>query len=281
MGKYRAPIAARCAALMVLASVASGCTTLGPTPAMTGIAAPPLERPGVELQAGFVPGYYLSSAVQDNPKGAALTQVAAVFEPDSLIRVPGVLVGARYAGSSSAGAAIEPLLGYRSFLDDEKRFSLAALGFLAYADAARRGASFAAWRGGGEAGLDVRLTPRSHYAEIHTNLGATLTVLDANGAYCLDSDERFGVDCPDEGDPRRAASARVSGVFPSAHAGGALDFGRHLASPFHGVRLALDFALGAMPTVQNAEERSAELYGSAGLTLTLGLGAKRGTASEP
>jgi hypothetical protein len=106
-----------------LLALLGGCTTLGPTPAMTGLPTPPLARPGVELQVAAVPGYYLSSAATEEPKGAVLPQVAAVFEPDELIHVQGLLAGARYVGEDGTGGALEPLLGFRTFLDDDERFS--------------------------------------------------------------------------------------------------------------------------------------------------------------
>jgi hypothetical protein len=257
-----------------LLGVLGGCTTLGPTPAMTGIPTPPLERPGVELQVAAVPGYFLSGAVSEEPKAAVLPQVAAVFEPDELIHVPGLLAGARYAGEADSGGALEPLVGYRMFLDDDKRFSLAGLGFGAYASAASNGASFTAFRGGVEAGVDARLTPTSNYAELHTNLGLTFTGLNADGDYCLGSDSVYGVDCPDDPSQRMLVRASASGLFPSAHAGASLDFARHLQAPFHGVRLAIDFAGGTMPTVRSGQQRSAQIYGTGGLSLTIGLGAK-------
>jgi hypothetical protein len=255
------------------------CTTLGPTPAMTGIPSTPLERPGVELQAAAVPGYFLSSAATEEPKGAVLPQLAAVFEPDELIHVPGLLLGARYAGEGDAGAALEPLLGYRTFLDDDRRFSLAALGFLAYASGAENNASFTALRGGIEAGVDARLTPRSNYAELHTNLGLTFTGLSVDGAYCLANSTPYGVDCPADPTQQRRVVAEVSGLFPSAHAGASLDFARHLHSPFHGVRLAVDLAGGTMPTVRNGEQHTATIYGSGGLSLTVGLGKSKGSGA--
>jgi hypothetical protein len=255
-----------------LVGVLGGCTTLGPTPAMTGIATPPLERPGVELQVAAVPGYFLSGAVSEEPKAAVLPQVAAVFEPDELIALPGLLAGARYAGEAESGGALEPLLGYRTFVDHEQRFSLAVLGFAAYASAGHAGASFTAFRGGLEAGVDARITPPSHYAELHTNLGLTFTGLDADGDYCLGASGVYGVDCPEDPSQRRRVSASASGIFPSAHAGASLDFAKHLQSPFHGVRLALDFAGGTMPTVRSGEQHSAQIYGTGGLALTVGLG---------
>jgi hypothetical protein len=253
------------------------CTTLGPTPAMTGMPTPPLERPGVELQVGAVPGYHLSSAVTEEPKADVMPQLAGVFEPDQLIHVPGLLAGARYAGDADAGAALEPLLGYRTFLDAGKRFSLATLGFLAYASGADNGASFTAWRGGLEVGFDARVTPPSKFAELHGNVGATFTGLNADGEYCLGLASPFGVDCPSEPSERRLVSASASGIFPSAHAGVSLDFGRHLHAPFHGVRLALELAGGTLPTLREGVQHGARLFGSGGLSLTLGLGANSGS----
>jgi len=252
------------------------CTTLGPVPAMTGIPTPPLERPGVQLQAAFVPGYYLSSTVTEEPKAAQLPQLAGVLEPDELIHVPGLLAGARYAGDRSAGAALEPLLGYRTYLDDEKRFSLATLGFVAYASGSQKGASFTALRGGLEAGVDVRLTPQSHYAELHTNLGATFTGLSADGQYCLGPDARYGVDCPTDGSAK-PVSASASGIFPSAHTGLSLDFAGRLRTPFQGVRLAADLAGGTLPTEVAGQQHGARIFGSAGLSLTVGIGANTGS----
>lgn len=250
-----------------------GCTSLGPMPAMTGVPSAPLERPGMEAQVAVVPGYYLSSGTQEKPKSAALPQLAGVFEPDRLLHAPGVLVGARYAGDGKAGAALEPLVGYRAFVDGDKRFSVAGVGFLAYASGSQRGASFDAWRGGGELGMDVRLTPPSRYAELHANLGATFTVLDARGHYCVDQNRIYGVDCPDNVTERTLVDASASGVFPSGHVGASLDLARHWRAPFHGLRLGLDAAGGLLPTLQSGEQRAPKLYGSAGLSVTLGFGA--------
>lgn len=259
--------------LFVIGAAGLGCTTLGPVPAMTGVSPRPIARPGVEAQLAAVPGYYLSSSVQEEPQASSLPQLAGWFEPDSLIGVPGLFVGARYAGDSGTGAALEPLLGYRGFLDAERRFSLGGVGFGAYATAEDKGASFSAWRGGLEGGVDARITDVSHWAELHANAGATLTVLSAEGRYCVDVDGRFGVDCPDDPDTRSPISAEASGVYPSGRVGVSLELGRHLASVFHGVRLGLDLAGGTLPSVESGAQRPAKLYGTAGLSLTVGLGA--------
>lgn len=251
-----------------------GCTKLGPIPAMSGLPIQPIERPGVEVQAGVVPGYYLSSSVQEEPEPAGIAQLALVLEPDELFHVPGVFAGARYAGENSAGAALEPLIGYRTYVDEERRFSLGALGFFAYATADERAASFSALRGGAELGVDARLTPASRVVELHVNGGATLTALDADGDYCLDGQGRYGVDCEDAPADRRRVAGSVEGFYPSAHVGVSVDFARHWQSFFHGARLALDVAGGTMPVVVGGEQQSARPYSTVGLSLTLGFGAR-------
>jgi hypothetical protein len=256
-----------------------GCTKLGPTPAMTGVSSVPIGRPGLELQAAAVPGYFLSSGAREDPHGEAMSQLSAVLEPDELIHVPGLFAGGRYAGSSESGAAVEPLLGYRRFLDEEQRFGLGAVGYLAYQSAELSAADFTALRGGLELGVDARLTAPSEYVELHANVGASFTAIDADGRYCAELDSGLGVDCASA--PRPTAprvDAALSGVFPSAHAGASVDFGRHLGGPFHGVKLAFDLAGGTLPTLLGGEQKSAKLYGASGLSLTLGLGAAEPSA---
>jgi hypothetical protein len=262
------------AGLVPLLLLFSGaCTKLGPMPAMSGVPIAPLERPAFELQAAVVPGYYLSSTVREEPESAGLPQLLALLEPDELIAAPGVFVGGRVAGEPESGGALEPLVGYRALLDREQRFSVMGLGFVSYASGDDQGASFRALRGGGEAGCDARLSPLSPYIEVHANVGATFTLLDASGSYCLGVDGRFAVDCG--GNPAQGAlvAASASGVFPSGHVGLALDFGRHLRAAFHGARVAFDVAGGTMPRVVGAEQRYSEWYAAGGLSLTLGFGA--------
>ncbi|HVY29159.1 MAG TPA: hypothetical protein VHB79_21520 [Polyangiaceae bacterium] len=262
---------------LALAAGCVACTTLGPMPAMTGVPPAPLERPGAEVQAAIVPGYNLSQITQSEPKADALPQLLALLEPDELLGVPGLTLGGRYAGESKAGASIEPLLGYRRYIDDDKIFSIAAFGFGTYASANRDGADYKALRGGLELGSDARITPRSRWAELHGNVGFTLTALDAEGHYCLDADRVYGSDCPDPPPAPAPVGAKVSGVFPTGHTGLSLDFGRHLQSTFHGVRLALDVAGGSMPTLRGGEQHSTRWFGNAGLSLTLGLGSDTGS----
>jgi hypothetical protein len=261
------------ASLTPLALFALACTTLGPMPAITALPPVPLERPGLELQAAVVPGYYLSSSVQAEPESASVPQILGLLEPDDVLGLPGLIVGARYAGQSEEGGALEPLVGYRAFLDGDRRLSVAGAGFITYQNGEDGAASFRALRGGADVGVDVRVTPINRYVELHGNGGISLTLLDAHGNYCVGTDGRFGVDCPEEAAQRNLVSGSAGGLFPAAHAGLSLDFARHLPYAFHGVRLAIDAAGGSMPTVVAGAQEDAKWYGAAGLSLTVGFGA--------
>src|SRR5262249_46264781 len=125
----KSPIAKTCTLVTSAMLAMTGCTTLGPMPATTGVASLPAGRASLEVQAAAVPGYYLSSAVQKDPKGAAISQAALLVEPDSIIHVPGLVVGARYVGDSSKGGYPEPMLGYRAFVDADNRIAVSAVGF--------------------------------------------------------------------------------------------------------------------------------------------------------
>ena len=249
----------------------AGCTTLGPMPATTGIAMAPAGRPDVEVHAGIVPGYYLSSAVSEKAKGAALQDVGGVVEPDRLLGLPGVFVGARYAGSGAEGGSLEPVLGYRASVGEDKRLGLGVVAFGTHARGTQKQASFSATRGGVEAGGDMRVTPESRIAELHVTASAAVTGLTADGSYCLDAAGRYGVDCPDSGAVLTDTSA--GGLYPSVNAGLTVDFARHLDLAFHGVRLSLGVAGGTMPRVIAGEQRSPRLYGAGGATLSVAFGA--------
>ncbi|HEY1535987.1 MAG TPA: hypothetical protein VGF76_18335, partial [Polyangiaceae bacterium] len=223
--------------LLPLLAAVAGCTTLGPMPSTTGVAMAPTGRPDVTVQGGFVPGYYLSSAVSEDAQGASLTQLGAVLEPDRLLGLPGVFVGARYAGDHSAGASLEPVLGYRAALGADRSLGLGVVAYGTHASATQSRASFSATRGGLEAGGDLRLFPPSKILELHLNASAALTGLSASGSYCVDAAGTYGMDCADG--TTALSDAKVSGLYPSLNAGLALDFAQHRESVFHGVRLAL------------------------------------------
>lgn len=251
--------------------VASGCTTLGPMPATTALSAVPVDRPDVELQAAAVPGYFLSSAVKEQVDGAAIGQLALMLEPGKLIRVPGLALGGRYVGNEGSDGYVEPMLRYRLALDEDDRFSAAAIGFGTHARGEREGASYSATRGGLELGLNARLTPPSRWAELHASLSAAATGLAVDGQYCVDSAQRFGVDCSASAGP--TIHAEAGGLYPSATATLALDFARHLRGPLHGGRVGVLGSVGSMPRVESGAQSAPSTYTAAGLSLSVGLGA--------
>ncbi len=249
----------------------AGCTQLGPMPATTAMSVVQAGRPDLELQAGLVPGYYLSSAVERSPDGTTMSQLAALFEPDRLLSLPGVVAGARYAGDGKSGPSIEPMLGYRRAFGADRALSLGVFGYGTHAQSTRHGASYSATRAGVETGIDLRATPQSYWLEIHFMPAVSLTGLSASGTYCLDAAGQYGADCPDtNANPVRA---QASGFYPSVSGTIALDIAHHLNTFFHGVRLAAQIATGTMPTVVAADQKNATSYVSSGLTFTLGFGA--------
>ncbi len=254
--------------LGVTAGWLAGCTTLGPVPTVTGQAVSPEPRSNVEAQIGAVPGYFLSSAAQSDPKGSPIQQGSGMFDPEELIDVKGVGIGGRIVGGGDEGPYGEPMVRYRTYVDAEESF---AMGGLLYGTKASGGASHASYsmtRIGGEYALDFRLTPKSNWAEVHLTGGLGLLSLSASGHYCQGTDG-FGTDC-DEQSPN--ADASISGFYPTVFAGANFDFARHLESVFHGARLGLLFAAGQMPSVKNGEQQSSTTYTSGGATLTLMLG---------
>ncbi|MFO0564920.1 MAG: hypothetical protein U0263_04610 [Polyangiaceae bacterium] len=265
----------RIACLGMLALL-SGCTTLGPMPAITGQSVVPTPRPGVEAQVAGVPGYYLSDSVKSEGKGTTVAQAAVMAEPGELIGLPGLSVGGRFVGDDENGGYPEPMLRYRRGLDDRGVFSAGVLAHGGYGHGSASGASYEATSGGLEAAVDARVTPESQWLEVHFTGSLGLSGLDANGDYCLDANGRWGVDC-DELSTNRT-HAKASGFYPSVAGAIALDIARHLHGVMHGGRVALHGAVGRMPRVESAEQKDDKTYTAVGLSLTLGLGA---VESEP
>ena len=195
-----------------------------------------------------------------------------LVEPDRVINLPGVVVGARHVGDGANGGYFEPLAGYRCHLDDGERVSAMAVAYFTKASGHRDGASFSAKRGGAEVGFDARLTPRTSWVELHGNVAAALTGLSASGQYCLDPTAQFGATCTSASTP---VAVGASGVYPSATAGLSLDFARHRASYFHGGHLSLLVAAGTMPTAIAGQQRDAHWYSAAGAAFSLGFGSPR------
>lgn len=258
-----------CAFVALFAAGLGGCTALGPMPATTGVIAPPAGRPDLQVQAGLVPGYLLSQTTQQDAKGYVVGQASGMFEPDKLIGVRGLAVGGRYVTGGDSAGYVEPMVSYRGHLDSHGVASGVAVAYGTHSEGSWDGADYSATQGGLELGADARLTPKSPWVEVHAFGSASVTGLDASGHYCVDA-SGYGADCGDTDVP---IAGRESGFYPAGTVGLSLDFAQHLASVFHGGRLAIMAAGGTQPWAVNGAQRSARYYSSAGVTLTLGMGA--------
>lgn len=255
-------------ALVVLVA-GTGCTTLGPVPGMTAVNAVPVHGADVEAQVAAVPGYYLSSAVQQDDAGTVLEQGSALFEPNELIHVQGLSAGARYVSGDNDGY-FEPMLRYRHWLGRDQRVAFAVVGYGTHASGSDKAASYSMTHAGGELGFDVRATPTSPWAELHLQGGAAVSGLFASGDYCRSLETGLGVDC---GDNQRANThAQVSGAYPSFYVGSSVDFARHLPLFIHDARFALFIGAGWMPEIQYGESTQRRGWASAGGSITLALG---------
>jgi hypothetical protein len=257
-------------AILLTVLVGSGCTTLGPMPATTGVAAIPSGRPGIEAQAGVVPSYHLSSSVS-SAHGSTTGQAAFLIEPDRWVGVPGLLVGGRLFGKDK-DTPVEPLVGYRRLLDEQ--FAIAVVGYATAKRASLSGASYHAFRAGAEAAADGRIAALTSWLSLHAQAAASLTRLVASGSYCVDANG-VGIDCSD-GDTAGDLTAvgRLRGVYPSGTATFALDIGRTPGGMFHSGRIALMLAAGLMPRAVGGVQEDAHAYFSLGATVTLALGSQ-------
>ena len=255
-----------------LAALLTGCATLGPTPVTTGLSAIPADRPRAEVQVGALPGYYLSEAVVEVPGAEPQKQGTVLIDLERYMGADtGLVVGGRLVGPSHDTQA-EPILGVRQSLDRDGLVSLA--GFLSgtHASATKERSHYEATRVAAEIGLDVQLTRRSQWLELHLVAGATGTYLDARGDYCMDEERRYGVDCDET---QELTHATLSGIFPAATVGAAVHVARLRNSAFHGARMLLVFAAGSMPRVIAGEQTDAEAFTSVGLALSLGFGSRQ------
>jgi hypothetical protein len=236
-------------------------------PATTGVSAVPMGRPGGELQVGPVPGFYLSSSAHVAPEGTPIMQGSLMVEPDRWLGVPGLVLGARVFGEGG-DTPLEPYIGYRRSVDDG--LSLGAGLFGTHASSTRQLATYSATRAGGEAALDARIFESEWFA-LHLQGAVAGTYIDASGEYCVDGNG-IAMDC-DVGEPAKNTmiDGEQSGVYPSATGTIALAFAKGRDGLFDGARIALMFATGTMPMVQNGMKTDSEAYASAGLTLTLGI----------
>ncbi|HEY5952197.1 MAG TPA: hypothetical protein VIV40_42155 [Kofleriaceae bacterium] len=245
----------------------TGCTTLGPMPATTGVSAVPINRPGGEVQVGPVPGFFLSSSAHAKGEGAPIMQLAALIEPDRWFKLPGLVVGARLFGQSGDTPG-EPYIGYRHTV--RKDLSIGGGLYGTSKSSTSKLASYKATRIGGEAALDAQMW-ESEWFGFHLQAAVTATRIKASGEYCVDA---MGIakDCNVE-DPtmNMLINGEQTGVYPAATGTLALDVAKGRDGVFDGARLALMFATGSMPLMKDGEKTGNDTYAAAGLTLTLGI----------
>lgn len=257
------------AAAAVLCTCA--CTTLGPMPATTAISAVPVGRPSLSVQAAVVPGFFLSDSAAQQQQGQSTGQLSLLLEPDRLLGLPGLIVGARSFGESG-DSVLEPYLGYRAKAGDG--LSVAVIGYATEAQASQSGANYSASRLGAEFAADVRLVQIGAWVSLHWQVSASLTHISATGNYCVDS-TGAGTDCENDSTDMRV-NGNVDGAFAAGTAQVSLDIGRRPIGILHDIRLALMASAGQMPMLSfGAEEPSRATYTAWGLSLELGLGAER------
>ena len=248
----------------------AGCkTTLGPMPGATGVSAVPAGRTDAELQLGAMPGHYLSQSTQEDPNGAAITQLSLAVDPGA--HVPGLVAGFRVFGPSYDTLG-EPMVGYRKSFGT---YAVMGIVYGAHGEAEDQQASYDAIRVGGEAALDVRLSNPRRDVEPHVIASVSATGVSADGTYCQEDTLMHGTDCPDEPDPpTNVTDAHIAGAFALGAVGLAFDFARHLDGAFHGVRLMGLAAVGTMPRVIGGEQKGQEAYFSIGLALSVSAGGR-------
>lgn len=253
--------------ILALTLAATACTTLGPTPATTGVSAVPVGRPGVELQAGIMPAFYLSDAANDGSGDKSGTaQVHAIIEPDRILGTKGLILGARKWGEDG-DSPIEPMIGYRRRLDSA--FSVAGIVYGGHADGSANGATYEAMRFGGELAIDVGIQSRWSWLSGHLMASASATYLDATGEYCVNGGG-IAIDCEDES---RRVDGAVEGVYTAATAGMALDLARRPQGSVQSIRLFLLGAIGMMPALRDGIQMpSNNGYFSIGMGLSFGFG---------
>lgn len=242
------------------------CTTLGPMPAATGASVAP-ERAGVEVQGALAPGYFLSDTAKEEAHGSVIQQLSGFVEPGDTIGIPGLAFGGRYVGGADDSPYFEPMVRYRMRLAEP--IAMGVVGYGTHAKGSAAHASYSMTRGGLEASTDLRVTPKSRWAEIHFLAGGGLTGLSARGAYCQ-GDHGYAASC----DERLAdTTARLRGAYPTGFFGVGLDIAKHHDSILHGLRALVMGAGGTMPHVHWAEQAAARTWFSWGVALGVGMGA--------
>jgi hypothetical protein len=259
--------------LLVLLATAGACTTLGPTPATTGLSARPMPRSGAEVQGAILPGHHLSQSVIEDPDSAGIAQLSAIFQADELLGVRGIVAGGRVFGESG-DAPVEAIIGYRRALGSDEMVALAGHLYGTKTKADENGASYEARRIGGELTGDVRVLSANRWVEPHLFGSFNATNLAVDGTYCTDPDMRFAEDCAEPEDPPKPfVTSSVKGTYAAASVGASLELLRNRDSWFHGARLAFSAAGGMMPRVESGEQQDASGYFAFGLSFAVGVGA--------
>jgi hypothetical protein len=257
---------------VVITALAGACTTLGPMPVTTGVSAIPADRPGLEVQAGIVPGFYLSDSAQGSNAGQPSTQLSVLLEPDRLLGLPGLIIGAREIGGGNGDSYLEPYVGYRRRV--APAVSFAAIGYGTATSATQTNAYYSATQLGAEVAADIRLLEIADFVSVHWQVAAQVTEIDATGRYCIDTNG-LGTDCPTDGSSAPMTNGYISGAFPAGTATLSLDLGHRPTGAFHDLRLALMASAGQMPQLVYGQEVGRATFTSWGLSLTLGLGADK------
>lgn len=246
--------------------VFTACTTLGSMPTTTGISAVPHGRPGGEAQLAVVPVFRLSNAASGQDRnGQSTPQLSALIDPDRW-GIPGVILGMRLFGESG-DAGLEPYVGYRRTFGE---VSFAAVAYGTKMGATEKGATYEAIRLGGEVLTDVKLASFGSWGQLHVGGGVNATYVDADGRYCVGSDDN-AIDCNDDG-TSTTVDAELAGVYTAGNLMLALDIARRPTGTIHFVRLGAMFSFGHMPRLVGGDQQSGDVFLSGGLGLTFGFG---------
>jgi hypothetical protein len=259
--------------ILLTLSLSTACTTLGPMPAMTMNSPIPSNRTTFEMQGGLSPGFFLSQSTEETSDGTALAQGGVLLDIGKWTGVEGLAVGGRLMDGGSGPMIGEPMVSYRTRLDDDQRFSLGLTGFGSYGEAAADRASYAAGRVGFEAVIDVRATPEFQWIELHFQAGLSATGVLAEGNYCI-TEEGWGISCRANELSNDRVTASIEGVYPAAFVGANLELFQNFHSIFHGIRAGLFYAAGSMPTVQGGLQAGDHLWHMFGGNLAMAWGAR-------
>jgi len=245
-------------------------------PGMTMTSAVPESRAGVELQAGIIPGFLLSETVRSKPRHEEhMGQASAMIELGKKVLPAGVAFGGRMVERSGDGW-FEPMVRYRTHIGNNRRFSFATVVYGSHSTGADADAfaNYEMSRGGAEATVDVRATPRNRWAQLHISGGASLTGVRATGQYCVDQ-HGYGLECRRQNVP---IAGRIEGVHPSVFGGISIDAGRNnsAAVAFHHIRVGLHGAWGSQPRLRFGRQQDETApWSSFGINLSGGFGARR------